>query len=119
MVPRLAEARHRALTGFEPTVLCAASVPAPVAEPVDAPDSKSGVRKDVPVRVGPGAPRKINDLGDPRTAHGMRVGKIISEALAPWLRPTLPAALLFTRAHIRNVFAKGGGEVYLMVLLVN
>ena len=56
MVPRLAEARHRALTGFEPTVLCAASVPAPVAEPVDAPDSKSGVRKDVPVRVGPGAP---------------------------------------------------------------
>src|SRR6476469_6807699 len=68
MVPRLAEARHRALTGFEPTVLCGASVPAPVAEPVDAPDSKSGVRKDVPVRVGPGAPRKINDLGGPRTA---------------------------------------------------
>jgi len=64
-------------------------------------------------------PRKINDLGDPRTAHGMRVGKIISEALVPWLRHTLPAALLFTRAHIRNAFAKGGGEVYLMVLLVN
>jgi len=48
----------------------------------------------------------------------MRVGKIISEALVPW-RHTLPAALLFTRAHIRNAFAKGGGEVYLMVLLVN
>jgi hypothetical protein len=49
----------------------------------------------------------------------MRVGAIISEALVPWLRHTLPAALLFTRAHIRNAFAKGGGEVYLMVLLVN
>ena len=58
LVPRLAEARHRALTGFEPTVLCAASALAPVAEPVDAPNSKSGVRKDVPVRVGPGAPRR-------------------------------------------------------------
>ena len=32
---------HPALTGFEPTVLCAASALAPVAEPVDAPDSKS------------------------------------------------------------------------------
>jgi hypothetical protein len=31
-------------------------VAAPVAEPVDAADSKSVVRKDVPVRVGPGAP---------------------------------------------------------------
>lgn len=30
--------------------------PAPVAESVDAPDSKSGAGNSVPVRVGPGAP---------------------------------------------------------------
>lgn len=35
---------------------------APVAESVDATDSKSVIRKDVPVRVGPGAPRDFNDL---------------------------------------------------------
>jgi hypothetical protein len=34
-------------------------------------------------------------------------------------RPTCPASLLFPHAHIRNVFAKCGGEVYLMVLLIN
>src|SRR5262245_59103529 len=36
-------------------MICAV-VAAPVAEPVDAADSKSVVRKDVSVRVGPGAP---------------------------------------------------------------
>ena len=33
--------------------------------------------------------------------------------------PACLASLLFPRAHIRNVFAKGCGEVYLMVLLIN
>ena len=33
------------------------------------------------------------------------------------LRPI--CSVTFSRAHIRNVFAKGGGEIYLMVLLVD
>jgi hypothetical protein len=46
---------------------------APVAEPVDALDSKSGAGNSVPVRVGPGAPFCLDAMGCRTAEHRVRL----------------------------------------------